>query len=95
MSVDVGFPLCSGMTDLAGSSKDALIRVWDRKTFALTTTLHGHDGPVNAIGLQDGKVVSASGDGTMMLWDVATGNHIRTFDGHNRGLACIEFKVSL
>ncbi len=63
MSVDVGFILCSGMTDLAGSSKDALIRVWDRKTFALTTTLHGHDGPVNAIGLQDGKVVSASGDG--------------------------------
>ena len=53
----------------------------------------GHEGPVNAVGLQDGKVVSASGDGKMMLWDVVTGSRIRVFEGHDRGLACIEFKV--
>ena len=40
-----------------------------------------------------GKKVSASGDGKMILWDIASGERIRTFEGHDRGLACIEFKV--
>ncbi|KAL5520636.1 hypothetical protein ACEPAF_2637 [Sanghuangporus sanghuang] len=77
---------------IVSCSKDALIRVWDRKTLELAQTLQGHEGPVNAIGLQDGKVVSASGDGKMMLWDIARGTRIRTFEGHDRGLACIDFK---
>lgn len=76
------------------SSKDGLIRVWNRATLELTHTLAGHEGPVNAVGLQAGRVVSASGDGKMMLWDVVTGSRIRTFEGHDRGLACIEFKAS-
>jgi len=39
------------------SSKDAVIRVWDRITLDLHRTLRGHEGPVNAVGLQSGKVV--------------------------------------
>ncbi|KAI0074605.1 WD40 repeat-like protein [Panus rudis PR-1116 ss-1] len=73
-------------------SKDALIRVWNRKTLALHCTFTGHEGPVNALGLQGNRVVSASGDGKMMLWDILTGSRLRTFEGHDRGLACIEFK---
>ena len=38
--------------------------------------------------------VSASGDGKMILWDIESGKRLRTFEGHDRGLACIEFKVS-
>ena len=34
-----------------------MIRVWDRKTLGLHRTLRGHEGPVNAIGLQSGRVV--------------------------------------
>lgn len=34
-----------------------MIRVWDRKTLELHRTLRGHEGPVNAVGLQSGKVV--------------------------------------
>ena len=30
-----------------------------------------------------------------MLWDIVTGNRLRTFEGHDRGLACIEFKEDL
>lgn len=67
--------------------------MWCRRTLTLFATLRGHEGPVNAVGLQDGKVVSASGDGKMMLWDIATSTRIKTFEGHDRGLACIEFKV--
>ncbi|KAF8892895.1 WD40-repeat-containing domain protein [Infundibulicybe gibba] len=73
-------------------SKDAVIRVWDRKRLELYRTLRGHEGPVNAVGLRGGKVVSASGDGKMILWDIESGERLRTFEGHDRGLACIEFK---
>lgn len=48
---------------------------------------------MNAVGLQDNRVVSASGDGKMMLWDIVRGERLRVFEGHDRGLACIEFKV--
>jgi len=77
---------------IVSCSKDALIRVWDRRTLQLHCTFRGHEGPVNAVGLQDNKVTSASGDGRMMLWDIISGERLRTFEGHDRGLACIEFK---
>lgn len=57
-------------------------------------TLRGHEGPVNAVGMEDGRVVSASGDGKMILWDASSGERLRTFEGHDRGLACIEYSVS-
>ena len=69
--------------------------MWDRRTLDLHCTLRGHEGPVNAVGLQGNRVVSASGDGKMILWDVTNGERLRTFDGHDRGLACIEFKVCI
>ena len=81
------------MTPFLRSSKDARIRVWKRATLEVFRTLDGHEGPVNALGLQGDRVVSASGDGKMILWDVASGERLRTFEGHDRGLACIEFKV--
>lgn len=31
----------------------------------------------------------------MILWDIASGERLRTFEGHDRGLACIEFKVCI
>jgi F-box and WD-40 domain protein 1/11 len=42
-----------------------------------------------------GRVVSASGDGKMMMWDIESGERLRTLEGHDRGLACIEFKDDL
>lgn len=83
------------------SSKDTTIRVWSRHTLLPHRTLRGHEGPVNAVGMDSSiyglgssKVVSASGDGKMILWDVASGERLRTFEGHDRGLACIEYSVS-
>lgn len=39
------------------SSKDTVIRVWNRKTLEVHRVLRGHDEPVNAIGLQNDRVV--------------------------------------
>lgn len=90
--------LCDRRTDpnhIQHSSKDTLMHVYDRKTLTLRRVLRGHEGPVNAVGLENGRVVSASGDGKMMLWDVKTGKCIRVFEGHEKGLACIEFKARI
>ncbi|KAF9516041.1 hypothetical protein BS47DRAFT_1376118 [Hydnum rufescens UP504] len=79
---------------IVSCSKDATVRVWSRATLEHMYTLKGHHGPVNAVGLDAGLIVSASGDGTMILWDVARGARkarVRTFAGHERGLACVDF----
>jgi len=39
------------------SSKDTAIRVWNRETLELHRVLRGHEGPVNAVGLESGRVV--------------------------------------
>lgn len=31
----------------------------------------------------------------MILWDIDAGTRVRTFEGHDRGLACIDFKGDL
>uniref|UniRef100_A0A0W0FZI4 F-box domain-containing protein n=1 Tax=Moniliophthora roreri TaxID=221103 RepID=A0A0W0FZI4_MONRR len=93
---------------IVSCSKDAAIRIWLRSSVEKVSasslnsdgpahylTLRGHEGPVNAVGLENGLVVSASGDGKMILWDVESGEKIRTFEGHDRGLACIAFKDNL
>ncbi|KAG9285450.1 hypothetical protein G9A89_010925 [Geosiphon pyriformis] len=41
--------------------------------------------------LQDNYVVSASSDRTIRLLALDTGELIRSFEGHERGIACIRF----
>jgi hypothetical protein len=53
-----------------------VIRVWDRKTLGLHRTLRGHEGPVNAIGLQSGRVVRTIGFGSKIC---ETEGHAATF----------------
>ena len=46
----------------ADKRQDLTIRVWHRSNGQQYRILSGHRGPVNAIQLQDGHVISASGD---------------------------------
>jgi len=72
-------------------SKDAMIKVWDRKTGNCVRTLKGHRGPVNAVQLRGNFLVSASGDGIAKLWNLETGVSIKDFPSEDRGLAAVEF----
>jgi F-box and WD-40 domain protein 1/11 len=79
---------------IVSSSKDAVVCIWNRRTLKLHRKLTGHEGPVNSIAMQGGRLVTASGDGKIMFWDVGSGECLRVFEGHMRGLACVEYKVS-
>ena len=51
---------------------------------ACLQTLEGHSGSVNAIAWSRDAalLVSASGDMTVKIWDIATGQCVATLDGH-------------
>jgi WD40 repeat protein len=95
-----------GILDLATTkqwlitcSKDKTVRVYDRtKECKLTRIYAQHGGPINAGTLNyspvDGKTraVTASGEGGVHLWDVESGNVIRNYAGHAKGLASVKFQ---
>jgi len=67
------------------ASFDYAVMLWDldaRPTEAVRRLL-GHDGPVNdAAFLPDGRAITGSDDGTLVLWDLDTGEILRRFEGH-------------
>lgn len=70
--------------------------VWNRNTLQITHDFPFHTGPVNCLSVRpDGeRFVSASGDGTIMLWDLNKCTLIKKLYQGTPGLACIAFTVS-
>jgi len=55
--------------------------------FILEKMLIGHNSAVRTvIQLNDGRIVSGSRDGTLMIWDLETGQCVMTLIGHNLGV---------
>lgn len=56
-------------------------------------TFKGHNAPVKCMAVSpDGRtVISGSGDGMLILWDLAIGRPIRTFHGHEGGVSTVNW----
>ena len=78
-----------------GSSPDGQTRVWDISPAGSRDwiTLTGHQGLVFTLAYSpDGqRLASGSYDGTIKLWDVASGEELQTLQGHTGEIARIAF----
>ncbi len=66
------------------TTDDACARIWDARTNGLLFTLRHGDTVYHAVYSADGtRIVTASGDGTVKIWDAASGARLRelTHDG--------------
>lgn len=57
----------------ASAGDDYVIKIWDTRTFKFLRRLNGHSGRVNSLDvLSDGRLVSASSDNMMIVWNLNT-----------------------
>ncbi len=79
--------------DLASSSNDCTVRLWDPASGQPTATLQGDNRWVNGVAFSpDGqRLAGASGDGTVRLWDPASGQPTATLQGHTSGVTAVAF----
>ena len=69
--------------------------IWDIKERRTTATLEaGQSGPITAIAFAPlgGRIATASSDGTVQLWDVATGQSERVLKGHDSAVLAVCFR---
>ncbi|KAJ9155237.1 hypothetical protein NKR23_g1597 [Pleurostoma richardsiae] len=78
---------------LASSSSDCTVKLWDATTGNCVTTFKGHSMSVSSVAFSpDGRhLVSASYDRTVKLWDITTGTCVITFEGHGGMVYSVSF----
>ncbi|KJK38531.1 hypothetical protein UK23_41110 [Lentzea aerocolonigenes] len=78
---------------VATSSADGTVRLWNLATGAVDRTLTGHAAVVNGVRFSpDGRLLAtASHDQTVKLWDPATGSLLATLTGHTGWVRAVAF----
>lgn len=56
-----------------------------------TKILRGHTNGVMCLQFDDNMLISGSYDSTVKIWDLNTGEEIRTLTGHGSGIRCLQF----
>ncbi|KAI5365478.1 putative WD40/YVTN repeat-like-containing domain superfamily [Septoria linicola] len=59
--------------------------------YSLLATFDGHRAAVNTLNLRDDIVVTGSGDWTMCIWSLQTGERLHEVNIHQRGIACLQY----
>ena len=63
---------------------DRIIRVWDLATGAEINSMRGHTSSIKAVAFLDGLRVASVGQ-NIRIWDAASPQSARTYQGHHRG----------
>jgi F-box and WD-40 domain protein MET30 len=63
---------------------------WKYGRFKLNV-LQGHKNGVMCVQFQDNILASGSYDATIKIWDLDTGEELRTLEGHTSGIRCLQF----
>ena len=72
---------------------DGRCLVYDTKTLQVTATYAEHSGPVLAVAcIEPMMALSAGVDGTIRVWNIDTGKHVRTFDNHTKSVTAISVR---
>jgi WD40 repeat protein len=90
-----------GNTFVTGS-EDNTIKIWDTASGNLVKTINARSGGVNsgtyrplvnsvAYSPDGTTIISGSGDKTIKLWDIASGNLLGTFKGHSHSVESVAF----
>eukprot|EP00758_Cryptobia_borreli_P003678 Tbor_TRINITY_DN390_c0_g1::TRINITY_DN390_c0_g1_i1::g.15513::m.15513 len=73
---------CYGYTLFVGGD-DGVVRSFDSETSALLRNFAGHTQCVNSISVMDGFLFTASYDKTLSVWNIGTGNCVKTIEGQH------------
>jgi WD40 repeat protein len=79
-------------------SKDKSICVWDMTSptdINLRRVLVRHTSTVNVVDFDEKHIVSASGDRTIKVWNTSNCEFVRSLNGHERGIACLQYRDRL
>ncbi|XP_073225794.1 DENN domain and WD repeat-containing protein SCD1 isoform X3 [Cicer arietinum] len=77
---------------VVSGSDDHSVLVWDKQTTQLLEELKGHEGPVSCVRTLSGeRVLTASHDGTVKMWDVRTDRCVATVGRCSSAVLCMEY----
>lgn len=80
---------------VVSGSDDQSVIVWDKQTSKLLVDLKGHDAQVSNVRMLSGeRVLTASHDGCVKMWDVRTGTCVDTVGRCSSAILCMEYDDS-
>ncbi|KAF8024634.1 hypothetical protein BT93_F1721 [Corymbia citriodora subsp. variegata] len=80
---------------IVSGSDDHSVIVWDKQTYRLLEELKGHDAQVSCVRMLSGeRVLTASHDGSVKMWDVRTDTCVATVGRCSSAVLCMEYDDS-